>query len=1004
MNKQLLAGLYTLLMSFSVFAQADLKVVVTSLRSGQPLEGITVVIQHPATGAQATELTNTSGIAYFPVMPARSGYRAIVFDASQDTTAKGVVQYRTFNIQQGQPMSLYVPLPSATTVQLQAAEVTALDAQTIPLNASNAEVSGQLSAREIRRLPVEGRDISRSLYRLPNVTQATGFYPEAPNVSINGANALFTNYLIDGMDNNENFLGGMKFNIPVGFTQNIEVLTSNYSARYGWSNNGVINITTPSGANQWQGEAFALSRPGPVIDGASPYAQRDLSGNLVKDGFQRYQGGFGVGGPIVKDRTFFYVNVEHTTDLKENRLNSPDLGINEVIEGTNRFSYLSARVDHKWNNNFRSFWRLHAGRTAIERQGGGLEGGVLFPSAGSIQDRNAFILAWHNTYVKNNFSASTNLQYSRFRWNYGRPMAGQQSQVTLLNSQQLPVAIIGHPGFVFDDVENTFQLQQHLSWYLGKHTIKVGGGLITSQFDLFGGGNVNGNYLVQLTDAQLSTLANQNVGTDLSINDIPATANVLRYDVEMRPTAFGVRQNRWHAFVTDNWQVSSRLTLDMGLRWSYDNLSKGGGATGDFNNIAPRFSANYRLSPRSVLRAGYGIYYDKIIYAVYSDALQQNTTSSDYLAQLAALQAEGIIPDNANLDALTFDGNLVASYQNVALGEGPTPAAASELREQIFSNERRILNPNGYANPYSHQLMVGYQLQITDHTRFAVDAMYNRGFNLFRLRNLNAPAPYPIDPGNVVVRTPAAADLTRPVPIFSDSRGAYALINGDTVRGVARNVVMTETAGESKFYGITFTLEQVPGKIPFGYRVTYTLSRLENNTDDINFRAQDANNFEAEWGPSLNDRTHVINAIFYYLPGERWQLTTAALLQSGQPINRIPDAALYGTTDLNGDGRSFGDAYVGNSDRSPGATRNSDRLPWSVVFDVSLQYKIPVGNNALAIRADVFNLFNAQNLSGYSNNATQSNQIQVGPESSGVLVRKNAGPPRQFQFGLRYAF
>ena len=142
-----------------------------------------------------------------------------------------------------------------------------------------------------------------------------------------------------------------------------------------------------------------------------------------------------------------------------------------------------------------------------------------------------------------------------------------------------------------------------------------------------------------------------------------------------------------------------------------------------------------------------------------------------------------------------------------------------------------------------------------------------------------------------------------------------------------------------------------------------------------------------------------------YYPCKNFFVTLASLIQSGQPINRIPDALVYGTTDLNGDGRSFGAAYVGNSDRSPGESRNDDRLPWSNNFDVSAQYTFHLkGTQHLILSADVFNLFNTENLSGYSNNATQSNQIQVGAKDSGVLVRKNAGPPRQFQFGLRYAF
>jgi hypothetical protein len=301
--------------------------------------------------------------------------------------------------------------------------------------------------------------------------------------------------------------------------------------------------------------------------------------------------------------------------------------------------------------------------------------------------------------------------------------------------------------------------------------------------------------------------------------------------------------------------------------------------------------------------------------------------------------------------------------------------------------------------------------------------VYNRGRNLFRTVNLNAPASwdYGRSQQEGIARSSAWADSTRALPIY----GNYTIINGDRVEGIARSLVMTESKGESNYYAASFNLQKDKADDKFSYRLIYTLSYLENNTEDINFRAMDANNFASEWGPSINDRRHVINAIYNYYPVENLTLTMATLLQSGQPINRIPDASQYAvvdsrgkpilntggsavfTNDLNGDGAAFGDAYVGNSDRQPGEGRNSDRLPWSNTFDASAQYFIPFGaasRNGLEIRADVFNLFNAENLSGYSNNATQSNQIQVGPASSGMLVRRNAAPPRQFQFGLRYIF
>ncbi|RMF03480.1 MAG: TonB-dependent receptor, partial [Bacteroidetes bacterium] len=441
----------------------------------------------------------------------------------------------------------------------------------------------------------------------------------------------------------------------------------------------------------------------------------------------------------------------------------------------------------------------------------------------------------------------------------------------------------------------------------------------------------------------------------------------------------------------------------LGLRYDYDNLSKGGSDQGDLNNLAPRLSANYKLNERAAIRAGYGIYYDKILYAIWSDARQFSSNSRDYRRQLEQLIDLGILPKDTDLERVTNQGNLAANDPNATYLQGPTADQLQAQRENIFQNELRILNPNGYDNPYSHQFMLGYQHKLNEGTLFYVDVMHNRSYNLFRLTNLNAPAPYPIDPNDVQVRTSAEADLSRPVPIYTDASGSYALVAGDTLRGVARNVVMTEAAGRSNYYAMNLSLHKERGNDKYAYRLMYTLSYLENNTEDINFRAMDSNDFEAEWGPSINDRTHLINGIFNYYPSDKFTFTLAGLVQSGQPINRIPDANIYGTTDLNGDGRAFGDAYVGNSDRQPGETRNSDRLPWAATFDLSAFYTIAVNNSQIELGAQVFNLFNATNLSGYANNATQSNQIQVGPKGT-PLVKRNAGPPRQFQFSARYLF
>ncbi|RTZ03298.1 TonB-dependent receptor [Flavobacterium sp. RSP49] len=983
------------LLCFTTFvsAQEDLTVSVIDFENQRPISNITIKLSNSTRNSTLLQTTNLQGKAIFRNIPALDGYQ-VSFEETADYVAE---RSDIISIRSNQNPNVTLILKRTNTVELD--EVVIARNSTSKINRRDAEVSFELKAAEIQEIPFEGRDITRVLYRLPNVSQATGFFAEAPNVSINGANPLFTSYLIDGMDNNERFLGGQKFNIPSGFVKDITVLTSNFSAEYGLTGSGIIDITPRSGSNEMTGETFFITRPGPSIDGKSSFAQRDLLGNQVKNGFARYQAGGGVGGAFVKDKTFYYFNFEHTTDVKDNLLNVPELGVAETVRGNNTFNYFSSKIDQLWNKNFRSSVRANIGIVEVERQGGGLDGGATFASAGNSQQRNSILLSLKNSYNFGKISGETNIQYNRFRWNYADPVHVNSSQVIVLGINDETLAILGHPGYVFDALENTIQIQQKFKYYTENHTFKSGLNYIRGNHELFGGGNPNGNYTVKLNQSQIDGIRNSGVGSSLDVSDIPLDAQVINYNVELRPASFGTHQDIYSVYLEDLWSVSDKLNITLGLRYDYDNLSKGGGNKGDYNNLAPRFNFNYKLTNNSSIRGGYGIAYDKINYGLYSDALQQNTTSADYKTQLQEFIRLGVLPANTNLEAVTYNGNIAANLSNVSYLQGPTGDQLQSEREGAFSNERRILNPNGYNNPYSHQFALGYQLQADGNQLFFVDLVHNRGENLFRLRNLNAAAEYPIDPSNVIIRTQAEADASRPIPIVNGT----ATINGQTVSGVARNVVISETEGKSRYYAVSVNYQKTRGIDTYSYRLNYTLSALKNDTEDINFRAMDGNNYAREWGYSINDRTHNINGIYSFYPFSGTTITVAGLLQSGQPINRIPLG--FGTTDLNGDGSGFSDAYQGNSDRFPGESRNSDRLPWSTTFDLGLQHQFKMAkNNKIEVRADIFNVFNAENLSGYSNNATQSNQIQGGSTASGLFTQRNASPPRQFQFGVRYLF
>ncbi|GAB4146871.1 MAG: TonB-dependent receptor [Sphingomonadales bacterium] len=990
-------------------AQVALEVTAIDQASGEPVAGVGVTAENLDTGAKIEAITGDGGRARFDNLSTAGRWlvKSAANDAYQPATAEPLALRSNFT------QSLRLVLAPAGAA---ADEIIVTGSRAFArINMVNAEVSSTLTAGEIATLPVEARSLERTLIRLPNVTQATGFFNEAPSVAINGANSLFTNYMIDGLDNNENFLGGQRFPIPIGMVQDVTVLASNYSAEFGRTANGVVNVTTKSGSNDFTGEVFFLTRPGGFLSEKGEFTRSDLNGNPISDDFNRYQAGFALGGPIVKDKTFFFVNLEYTRDETDNQLAAPALGIADTIGGTNETILGTLRIDHHWNESWSSTLRANHGRAEIERQGGGLAGGVTFPSAGSVQDRFSTNVALSTSYRGDDFSYTGAVQYSRFAWDFGEPLGDPNApQVSVLGPTGQTIAVVGHPGFVFDEVENTVQTQHKINFATGRHQIKLGADIIRADFDLQGGGNVNGNFLIQLNDTQLAALRAANVGSGLNVADLPLDAQLLDFAVEIQPNSFGRVQSVYGLFVEDQIAVTPDLTVTLGLRWDYDSLSKGGAASGDWDNFAPRGSANWAFRDDMAVRAGIGLFYEKVPYAVVSDAIQFSSTAPGFQGQLQGLIDQGILPADTVIDRIVSDGNLTVNPVGQCTGflACPSPAQVAGLRDQQTSNELRILNPNGYDNPYAVQATLGYQWQIDSQFSFYVDGIYSEGHNLVRLIDLNAAEPFAFNQALFeqlgeagvaalslaerealgLIRSNAAANATRPV------LGP----NGEIPVGGARSIIMSDTGGRSRYRALNFTVTKTPGPDIYGFRLSYTLSRLTNNTDDINFRAGDANDFSADWGPSLNDRTHVISGVVDFFPLPGLAITVAGLVQSGQPVNFVPDAGVFGTTDLNGDGLSFADQFTGNPDRFPGTGRNSGRLPWSTSFDIGIQYQLDIFGGTTLARADFFNIFNANNESGFPVNFTASNQIQLG--GGAPFQQRSAAPPRTFQLSLQYLF
>ena len=178
----------------SALAQVDLEVNILSPNDGKPLPSIEVLIENPTIGYSNSSLTNSFGKVIFKGLSLAGSYRVFTKESADylEAEANGIELRSNFK------RSITLVIPKRRDKTLDELVVTASRATAI--NTINAEVSSEINIKKIQELPVEGRDITRMLFRLPNVSQSTGFYPEAPNVSINGANGLYNNYMIDGMD------------------------------------------------------------------------------------------------------------------------------------------------------------------------------------------------------------------------------------------------------------------------------------------------------------------------------------------------------------------------------------------------------------------------------------------------------------------------------------------------------------------------------------------------------------------------------------------------------------------------------------------------------------------------------------------------------------------------------------------------------------------------------------------------------------------------------------
>jgi hypothetical protein len=832
------------------------------------------------------------------------------------------------------------------------------------LDTRTATVGGSVERQELERLPTDARDPIALAYNVPGVAQATGFFGDAPRLSIGGSNSLYTPYLLDGLENTEGFLGGPRVELPLSALQRLEEQAFGYGAAFGRSSNGVVAMQTRAGGERWTGEAFVYNRPGLPVDARQPVippGQDPTDFRRAQDGFRRTQVGAGGGGPLRRARpdgtgTFAFGAAEWTTE-NQDRIASTAQAVFTGRE-LRRTTRLFGRLDHGWTPTQTT--TLRAALSDVSRAGEGT--GIVAPEADvTVKRRGALVAAIHRSALQGGRASNVlSAQLGTFRWDYP-PTGGavDRPQVTIARVQgvdTVAAGVVGSSNFVFDEGERQLQLRDVFEAQLGRtHTLRAGVDAVRSSFRLTGSQtNPNGAYVV----LDEGNVPRQPDGR-YRFADVPASVRVLRYTVDAAQQQVDLSQLLLGAFLEDTWRPTPALTVTAGVRWDYDDLTSRGASSPDLDNVQPRLSLNWLATPATVVRVGAGLYAGKFPYAIYSDAIQFGPAGNQ---------------------TVTFEGGQVPRYL-----QGPRQATLD--RATLPPGEVRELFALGLEQPMARQLTGGVQRQLGARAALALDATWVDTRNLPRSWDLNA-STRTIGPADTVSLAATVGDAFRPVR---------------PVPGGARRRTTSESGGRATYAALVTALRwdawRGTGDRAATLDANWTWSRARNDTEDINFNATQGNRFDLEWADAVNDRRHRATARLTWATGRRLALAGIADWQTGTPVNRV---AFF--RDLDGSGDTFGNGFLGNQDRFAGVPRNGERLPGAFLAHGSASFGLPVRGRVVELRADVFNLLNSTTETGYANGIPGGGaRTQVGRPGDPIVL-SSAGAPRQVQFSARYAF
>ncbi len=816
------------------------------------------------------------------------------------------------------------------------AEATTVVGSAPILETRKAELSLTVDQKKIETMPLNGRNY------LDLANFANGVHGAATrgDLSVNGQLGRNIDYVVDGVSNKVIEWGdASKTGLSLDVVQEFQVITSQFSAEFGHSLGGIVSAVTKSGTNELHGTGYLFDRPGRLD------ANNGLTGTRTP--FNQQQFGAVLSGPIVKDRTHFIGSYEGTNQdsqlvvtsvLKAGAFPATLNRHQGFVKGTERFTNNhNAQLRFNYDNN----------------QSIGGFGGLVLPDGGTKSKRASWELQGTVTSVLSSKAVNeARFQYSRFVNESTNLAPGPRVIYTGLGTYG------ANNGSPQDIRENRIQFNDKLSRDFGAH--RTFAGIDMSHIAKTGVFNADA--------VGVYTFA---AGTPYPFSaSVPATfpaqftqgftdpRRPITLHRDFAPFDFaGIDRSyvNLDLFAQDDWELRRGFTVNLGARYEKQTSSP------DNNNIMPRtgFAWDLHQDGRTVVRGGYGRFYDQLF---------DNIPNTEDLFGITG---------NFSI-TMTPSGNPGIFPAFPAVLSALPPGFGAALGRTV-TLDLGALDPAARKTPFSDQVTIGVARQLQADLALSIDYTYLRGRDLFRTVDLNGPSAFDTTAG--ATRTIAQADATRPYGSPSRVPGPFGITEGGF-----KQIRAVVSEGNGWYNGLKFNLTKRFSHQHF-YQVSYTLSRAENEQDDFGSAAQGSDPFDFRRARASNDVPHILVMNGTYILPYTISLSGIVSLKSGLTVD--PQAG----TDLNGDG------FL--TDRPGAIARNSFRLPKSKTVDISLAKTLTVSrSHAIELRMDVFNLFDAFNITAVNNTY---GRIVDSPASTFMQPTRVANP-RQFQFAGRYRF